>query len=217
MAETPISRRTLLKLAAVGAGTVVAEQIGVRAIEAFGKAIGKTFEGLNQLPDNILNPVTVPSSKEAEADWRKVYRVGPGDTISSIAKRFYPDFDNNQPFYIAKIRFANEQAPEKNALIYAGQVIYIPDPRIPALGFAAGESVVLRGKEIDGKYLPTTVGTIDLKAKTMEVYFHDNTVFKGALKVGEKLSTDRPLGIAAVLEGGPTASVPPRVVLEIIG
>lgn len=189
---TEIPRRTFLKKLGVAAAGAAAVAV----------AAGKR-----------LNPVDVPSSEEAEANWRKLYKVQPGDTISKIAAGVYPDYDNNQPFYDGALRLANRQDRQQNALLYPEEIIYIPDPRIPTLGFAAGEEAVLRGQ--DGKDWSTVV-RIDTKASRVEVIYQ-GTVFDGALKAGEKITadTERPLIIAAILPGGPDPRVPPRVVFEM--
>lgn len=188
---TEIPRRTFLKLGVAAASAAAATAAGI---------LDST-------------PVVVPSSEKAEANWRKLYTVRSGDTISKIAAEVYPDYDNNQPFYNDALRLANRQDRQQNALLYPEEIIYIPDPRIPTLGFAAGEKAVLRGQ--DGKDWSTVV-RIDTKASRVEVIYH-GVVFDGALKAGEKITadTDRPLIIASVLPGGPDPRVPPRIVFEM--
>lgn len=208
-----ISRRRLLKLgASAGAvifGSAALGKAGVSAIEALGEAA----ERQNQLPDHLLKPTTDTNLKELDHAWRTLYQVRGGDTIDGIAARFYPDFYQNLPVYRDKLRFANGQDKAKNTLIYPGQALFVPDPRIPTLGFAAGEQAVLRGNKIEGKYWPTKINKINIKNKKIEISYYDGT-WEEPLTVGHEFATDRGFRIAAVLEGI-SGLVPPRVVLEL--
>lgn len=202
-----IDRRTFLKIAGIGAGRVA---LATSVLSGVGCVL---LDNQPQLPDYVLKSITDPNLKESALAWRTVYTVARGDTIDRIAKKYYPDFNDNQPFYEDKLRYAIGQDVKQSTLLRIGQAIYIPNPSTPTLGFAAGEKAVLRGKEINGKYLPTEVRTINLNKKTIEVYF-DNGISEIPLKVGQEFSTDRYLRIAAIFEGISDA-LPPRVVFEI--
>lgn len=106
------------------------------------------------------------------------------------------------------------QGRTRNTLLYAGQTIYIPDPRVPILGFAAGEEAVLKGFMIDGKYMPTKIEQIDIEKRVMTVHYYGNS-WDIHLTKGTEFMTSRRLQIVEVLEGF-SGLVPPRVVFELI-
>lgn len=168
------------------------------------------------LSSSLLEVVSMPQIQKAESSWQKVYQVEGDSSMSSIAAKFYPDFIKNPEFYTKKIRVANRQNGQLNAVIHSGMELYIPDPRFPAIGFAAGEEAVLMGQKIKGKYWPTKVEAIDIKRQIIKVSYYDGAWEADLTKEVEKdFFTSRHIKVEALLNGIP-GLVPDRVVFRLI-
>lgn len=172
-----------------------------------------TTSALTPSTDKSYDSTPISNIVLKEQNWGRYWRVRKGDTISGIAQQIYPDFNDNQPYYTDLLRFANQQDKKRNALIFPGQVLFVPNPNTPALGFIAGENALLPGRKIDGKDWPIEIRKIDLTNGILEVFFYNGTS-KIKLEVGHMFGAgDRIFSIAAIINDG---IAPVRVVLQIL-
>jgi hypothetical protein len=109
-----------------------------------------SHQEISNLPSNEAYEKEVTQD---ESLWRRgIYIVKLGDTMSSIAERFYSGsmetgsyaFGYTDPVEI--LRQCNFQDRKRNVLIFPGQQLYLPDLKIPTYGLAVGESIKVGGE-----------------------------------------------------------------------
>lgn len=205
--------------------------LGVSSLLVLASCTEKDARGSVASQDN-LDPISLvressglPSSealknftekgKTAEhSSWQKIYTVKEGDTISGIASRVYPDFNNNQPRYVEILRQANFQDLKKNLLIYPEQKLYIPDPKRLTYGLGLGEKIMDISFESLEKVKNENIFLISILGQEMKTS-------KGeGIKIGQEFIAPNKTGeliryrLAAYLPGMDYYKIPERIVFE---
>lgn len=180
-----------------------------------------THQEISNLPSNEAYKEKVAQD---ESLWRRgIYIVKLGDTMSSIAERFYSNsmetgsfaFGYTDPVEI--LRQCNFQDRKRNVLIFPGQQLYLPDLKIPTYGLAKGESIKVGGEKTSMKL----VGINHDKDNPDNSFFSFDTgsgVIEVPLKVGYEFAPTQKVWfkVVADLRSMPEYDVPKRIVLERI-